>query len=105
MNYGVLLMDDGRRKVNLQKYLRDVIGAYLPVYDYDREAARWHAEHRAKLKKQGIETSYPDGQIAAIAATHELIVVTRNVKDFYHFQGIEIENWFDASLESEAQET
>lgn len=101
MNYGVSLMDEGKRKRRLQNYLSQVIGAYLPIYDYTREAAEWHAEQREKLKRQGIETSYPDGQIAAIAATKNLIVVTRNVKDFEHLNGLEIENWFEASSEEE----
>lgn len=101
MNYGVLLMDEGRKKRRLQNYLSQVIDAYLPIYDYTREAAKWHAEQREKLKMQGIETSYPDSQIAAIAATKDLIVVTRNVKDFKHFDGIEIENWFEALPEEE----
>jgi len=35
-----------------------------------------------------------DGQIAAIATVNELILVTRNINDFKHFDGIKLENWF-----------
>ena len=95
LNYGAHLMNDGRKKRNLQKYLSDVIEAYFPIYDYDKKAASWHAAQRARLKQIGVQTSYPDGQIAAIAATHGLIVVTRNTQDFLHFEEVALENWFN----------
>lgn len=95
MNYGVMLMNPGRRKRSLQRYLNEVIEAYIPMYAYDKKAALWHAEQRQKLRQQGLEPSYADGQIAAIAATHDFILVTRNTKDFIHFEDVQLENWFD----------
>ena len=35
---------------------------------------------------------FADGQIAAIAAVNDLLLVTRNTADFAYF-GIEIEDW------------
>ena len=43
----------------------------------------------------GKTPSYPDSQIAAIAAVNKLVLVTRNVDDFADFQGLLIENWFE----------
>jgi predicted nucleic acid-binding protein len=34
-------------------------------------------------------------QIATIAGTRGLILVTRNVSDFGRFNGLLLENWFD----------
>jgi predicted nucleic acid-binding protein len=36
-----------------------------------------------------------DGQVAAIAATSGLVLVTRNVEDFRWFTGLQVENWFE----------
>ena len=52
----------------------------------DGEAALWHAEERARLTAQGRTPSYVDGQIAAIAKTNDLTLVTRNTSDFVRFR-------------------
>jgi len=36
-----------------------------------------------------------DAQIAAVAASRDLVLVTRNVEDFKAFNGLKIQNWFD----------
>ncbi len=54
----------------------------------------WHADRRAELYAQVPPAPYADGQIAAIAATNGMVPVTRNVEDFRHFAGLQIENWF-----------
>jgi tRNA(fMet)-specific endonuclease VapC len=38
--------------------------------------------------------AFQDGQIAAVAAANQLILVTNNVRDFVNFQGLTIVNWF-----------
>jgi tRNA(fMet)-specific endonuclease VapC len=35
-----------------------------------------------------------DGQIAAIAATNDVTLVTRNAGDFDDFTNLRVENWF-----------
>ena len=89
--YGVHRLPDGKRKDTLSRFLEDVVSR-IPVFDYCVHAAKWHAEVRAKLEKDGISTAIVDGQIAATAKIHDLILVTRNVKDFEAF-GIEIQDW------------
>ena len=34
-----------------------------------------------------------DGQITAIAAVNDMVLVTVNVKDFARFKGIAVESW------------
>jgi tRNA(fMet)-specific endonuclease VapC len=36
---------------------------------------------------------HADGQIAAVAHVHGLVLVTANVKDFRFFQGLGVEDW------------
>jgi tRNA(fMet)-specific endonuclease VapC len=60
---------------------------------YDGPAAEWHGRERARLVAAGVTPSFPDGQIAAIARTQGLVVITANHDDFKHFDGIEIQSW------------
>ncbi len=60
---------------------------------YDDVAATWHAGERARLERAGKPRPFADGQIAAIAAVNELVLVTRNVKDFKSFRGLELTDW------------
>jgi len=55
----------------------------------------WQAKQRARLRQAGKPPSYPDFQIAAIAAVNDLVLVTRNVEDFADFQELRTENWFE----------
>ncbi len=68
----------GRRRRALERYLDEVV-ALLEVLAYDDRAAVWHASTRAPLEALGWSTSFADGQIAAVAAVNDLVVVTRNV--------------------------
>jgi tRNA(fMet)-specific endonuclease VapC len=82
----------GRRTV-IEKYLTTVVAPSIAIIPYDRRAAEWHATQRARLANQGKTPSFPDGQIAAIAATNDLILITLNRNDFAAFQGIQIDDW------------
>jgi tRNA(fMet)-specific endonuclease VapC len=93
--FGTERLPTGRRRQNLEEYLHNLAAENLPILSYTTEAARWFATERSRLTKIGLSPSYPDGQIAAIAHTNSLILVTRNVSDFTHFDGLRLENWFD----------
>jgi tRNA(fMet)-specific endonuclease VapC len=93
--FGTERLPTGRRRQNLEEYLHNLAAENLPILSYTMEAARWFATERSRLTKIGLSPSYPDGQIAAIAYTNSLILVTRNVSDFTHFDGLRLENWFD----------
>jgi tRNA(fMet)-specific endonuclease VapC len=103
--YGAHRMDEGRRRDYLLEYLREVVRPSMPILPYGVAAARWHGRARAQLERVGRPTSFADGQIAGIAATEDLTVVTENTSDFEPFTnlpkrgepgvGIRLENWFD----------
>lgn len=94
--YGAARLQHSRRREYLERYLRKVVLPAMALLPYDQDAAEWHAKERARLEKRGSPPTFVDGQIAAIAATRGLILVTRNLRDFERFEGIEVENWFDA---------
>ena len=61
------------------------------VLGFDEETARHWADMVNSIPK-GAHISPTDSFIAAIARQHELGLVTRNVKDVVHFEGVNVEN-------------
>ena len=92
--YGCWRLPSSKRQDYLWKYIQESV-LILPVFDYDLNAARWHAEERARLSKIGKTPAFVDGQIASIAASNGLSLVTRNGSDFQDFEGLMIANWFE----------
>lgn len=66
----------------------------LRVLPYHSQAALWHGQKRAQLEAEGRRPAFADRQIAAIAATNELVMVTRNLSDFAGFKGLQLLDWF-----------
>ncbi len=92
LSFGRDRLPAGKRRRAIDAFLGSLRDA-LPVLPYDAEAALWHARERARLAKAGRPAPFVDGQIAAIAATQGLTLVTRNVRDFAAFRGLAIESW------------
>lgn len=92
--YGVARMDEGRRRSYLAGYLREVVRPSMPIIPYDAAAAQWHGEPRAALEAEGRPRPFSDGQIAAVAATRDLILVSRTTSDFALYGALHVENWF-----------
>lgn len=93
LRFGVARLPEGRRRQELTRYLDAVETTSMPVLPYDQTAAEWHARSRARLAANGTPPSFADGQIAAIAATNNLAVVTRNTADFERL-GVEAISWW-----------
>lgn len=93
LQYGVLRMPESRRKDRIQEFFRDVILHTIPILDYGQDAAEYHARERARLGAQGLMPPFADGQIAAVAQTRGLTLVTFNVKDFKRFEGLRVVTW------------
>ena len=91
--FGARRLARGKRRQSLESYALDVVARTLPVLPYDDVAATWHADERARLERAGRPRPFADGQIAAIAAVNELVLVTRNAKDFKPFRGVEVIDW------------
>lgn len=95
---GIEMLPDGSRKIKLWKYANDYIQTIFPIIPYDEHCASLQARIEAKMKANGTPIPYKDSQIAATAMANNLILVTRNVKDFepicQEFP-LSLENWFD----------
>jgi tRNA(fMet)-specific endonuclease VapC len=93
LTYGCRRLPRGKRRTALEAYLRDVVRPSFPTLPYDEAAATWHGEERARLEALGRPAPFVDGQIAAIAHVHGLVLVTTNEMDFRGFKGLTVENW------------
>lgn len=93
LRYGAARLPVSKKRRAIERYLEDVVRTALPILPYDQEAATWHARERARLGRRGWTPSSADGQIAAIARVHELILVTANVGDFRRFERLSIQDW------------
>jgi tRNA(fMet)-specific endonuclease VapC len=91
--YGCSRLPEGKRRTALETYLREVVRTSFPILPYDEAAAEWHGKERARLDDDGRTPPFADGQIAAIAHTQGLTLVTANRKDFQWFAGLETEDW------------
>lgn len=90
---GVGRLPRGKRRAVLEAFLNEVVYPTLPILPYDERAADWLANERIRLEKVGRQTSVADGQIAAVAASNGISVVTANVEDFAPFKGLVVRNW------------
>ena len=92
--FGVERLPPGARRNGLRAFV-DEVARRFPVLPYDRPAASWHARERARLTSTGRGPAFADGQVAAIAVTNDLRLVTRNDGHFADFADLVVENWFD----------
>lgn len=91
---GIRALTPSARRNELEAYRRGLVNGGLEVVAFDESAADWMANERARLLKKGATPAYRDAQIAAVAGSRDLVLVTRNVEDFKGFRGLKIQNWF-----------
>lgn len=95
--FGVELLPDGSRKNKLKGYV-EIVKQKFDVIPYDATAAVYYAEVVARCNRAGLPRPICDSQIAATALANDLILVTRNTKDFEpiaKITSLKIENWFE----------
>ena len=81
------------RKNELLSQLEVRVWPNVTILPFDRVAAETYGRIRAELEKAGIPIGEPDTRIAAIALSHNLTVVTGNVRHFDRVPGLAVENW------------
>lgn len=89
---GLELLPMSKKKERLREQLIG-LRVHVTILPYDERAAEWHAREHARLSAKGRPASLLDGQIAAIAWTHALTLVTANVKDFRNFGDLSVVDW------------
>ncbi len=96
LRYGAAKLPEGRRRrtllADIEDFLREAFGDR--VWPFDRYAAREYADIAALRRAAGRPVAPLDCQIAAIARSRDMTVVTRNVRDFDDI-GVEIINPWD----------
>ena len=95
LRFGVARLPAGRRREALSAFVAGLASRFS-VLPYDQGAAEWHAGERARLERAGRSAPFADGQIAAVAVTNDLRLVTRNVADFAEFADLAVESWWTA---------
>ena len=96
--YGVNTMAAGKNRDLIFDDLVDDIQANFEIIQYDNHAAWIHADIRSRLKEHGIGIDFQDSQIASIAVSNNMILVTRNIKHFEPIKKVSplmLENWFE----------
>jgi predicted nucleic acid-binding protein len=91
---GIALLPAGKRRDLLlrlaeQMFKEDFCDRCLP---FDCQAAAAYAIVVAERNRRGLPVSVEDAQIAAIAITAELVLATRNTKDFSGIEGLKLVN-------------
>lgn len=91
--FGCQRLPPSAKRSAIETYLNEVVAVTMPVLPYDQRAAEWHAAERARLVGSGKTPRFVDGQIAAVAVTQALVLVTRNVVDYRDFTDLTVTDW------------
>ncbi len=67
--------------------------APLTIVDFTLDAAKKAAKIRSHLQKQGTPIGAYDIQIAAIAVSSNMTLLTNNTREFERVKGLRLENW------------
>ncbi len=79
LRLGVAILPDGRRKTELGLRLDAAVDLFGPrILPFDKAAAEVFAGVVSRARTSGLAIGQADGQIAATAITHGLIVATRD---------------------------
>ncbi len=93
IRFGILLMPAGKRRLRMEQWFEHG-AAGLFCLPWERETGLRWAALIADLRTSGQSMPIKDSLIAATALVHDLILVTRNKRDFLK-TGIEVLDPFD----------
>lgn len=92
LTFGCARLQSPQRQAWFEQWIEG-LAVRLPILPFDAKAALWLGRERARLQAMGRPAPRTDGEIAAVAVTQGLTLVTRNVRDFSAFDGIKVEDW------------
>lgn len=83
LEFGIQLLPQGRRRLNLEATLRAILAEYgSHILPLGRREMEWAARFRARARRAGRALDLGDALIAGTAKVHELSLATRNTRDF-----------------------
>ena len=91
---GIALLPSGKRRESfalaaIQLFDKDFAGRCL---NFGKKAVADYAHIRAQRQRMGRPIDTADAQIASIAMANNLVLITRNTKDFEGIDGLELLN-------------
>jgi len=81
LRIGILALPRGRKRARLEQWYETVVET-IDCIAWDATISQRWAALVVELKRKGEIVSLLDGMIAATALQHDLIVATRNTRDF-----------------------
>jgi predicted nucleic acid-binding protein len=81
LSIGILALSPGRKRRQLEHWF-DALVQTIECLPWDATISRRWAKLVVDLKKKGTTMPLLDGMIAATALQHDLIIATRNTRDF-----------------------
>ncbi len=83
IDYGIRILPSGKKRSALERWFARLLTEYRDrILDITRETSLHWSVIRSNARRRGRVVGDLDGLIAASAAQHDLVVVTRNVGDF-----------------------
>lgn len=90
--YGIEKNQSHKRNLNaLENFISP-----LSIVDFTHDAAKKAAHIRNSLRKKGAPIGAYDIQIAAIALSQDMTLLTNNSGEFGRIEGLRLENWVKA---------
>lgn len=96
--YGAKRLPAGNKQDTLLSFYIDYVQAYYEILPFDIHASWINSDISERLEKKGRPAPKMDSMIAATAIANNMILVTRNVKDFEDIKKVSalmVENWFE----------
>ena len=78
-----------KRKAKLQEFI-----SLITIIPFGYDEAKYAADIRVKLEKQGLPIGPYDILIAASAMANNSTLVTHNTKEFERIKGLKIQDWY-----------
>jgi predicted nucleic acid-binding protein len=95
--FGIGALPAGKRKSALAAALDEVLDVFAArILPFDTSAARRYAELAVRARAAGKGFPTPDGYVAAIAATHDFAVASRDTSAFNAAGLVVIDPWATA---------
>ena len=88
--YGLMKASNRTR---LLKLFEDVLLPRATILPFDFSAAKKYGDIRSFLEKQGTPLAHSDLQIASIALSMNMKLITGNLKHFQRVPQLTVENW------------
>jgi len=95
---GLKRMPEGKKKEALSTFYNEIIYEQFEIIPFDQHAATIYSDLYPKLESIGNLPPEFDLQIASIAIANNMILVTRNTKDFAQISSVSnlmLENWWE----------